>query len=81
MSQQQNSNANPASEKTSSELKPSAQQSLHHEGSDINTAAVAEMNKATSMEQVAQIMHNAVKEMEKKYGRPMTYAELRAEFG
>jgi hypothetical protein len=72
----QNSNANPAIKMTSSDLKsPEAKHPA------INTEAVSDMKKATSMAQVDQIMSTAFKQMEQKYGRPMTYAEMRAEFG
>ena len=48
---------------------------------EINKQAVAEIGQAQTFERVEQIMANALSQAATKYGRPLTYAEMRAEFG
>ena len=72
MAQPQNASANPASEKTCAT--PS-------KFPDINANAVVQLKYATSIDEADCIMANAISEMEKKYGRPLTYSEMRGEFG
>ena len=40
-----------------------------------------QIGQAQTFERVEQIMANALSQAATKYGRPLTYAEMRAEFG
>ena len=48
---------------------------------DINISALKEMKSAKNMDDVENTMTKALKQAEARYGRPMTYAEMRGEFG
>ena len=75
MEQTQNPTANIASNTTGRDDIPTSQ------FNEINQQAVNDMRKVQTLEQLEQIMTTALSQAATKYGRPFTYAEMRAEFG